>query len=109
MEMVSCFWFSGIFVGSAVSGTMTFTPFWSMGVTTMKMIRSTRQTSTSGVTLMSLRMWLEVSIFLTCRGSIAVPRLLHEEIDQLGRGVRHLDVQPVQLVGEVVEHPGRRD
>jgi len=35
-----------------VSGNATSTPVCSMGVTTMKMISSTRQTSTSGVTLM---------------------------------------------------------
>ena len=37
--MVSCFGFSGIFVGLAVSGSATSTPFCSIGVTTMKMIR----------------------------------------------------------------------
>src|ERR1700674_2652524 len=82
-------------------------PFCSIGVTTMKMISSTRQTSTRGVTLI----WLLISVSrlgLTRRGNIPGP-LLHEEVDQLGAGVGHLDLQPLQLVGEVVEHPGRRD
>src|SRR5260370_3495425 len=106
-EASSCLLFSGIFSGLWVSGRATSTPFCSIGVTTMKMINSTRQTSTRGVTLI----WLFTSITrlgLTRRGSIPTP-LLHEEVDQLGGRVRHLDLQPLQLVGEVVEHPGRRD
>src|SRR5258708_1486680 len=106
-ETSSCLLFSGIFSGLWVSGRATSTPFCSIGVTTMKMINSTRQTSTRGVTLI----WLFTSITrlgLTRRGSIPTP-LLHEEVDQLGGRVRHLDLQPLQLVGEVVEHPGRRD
>src|SRR5579864_4109429 len=106
-EMVSCLLFSGIFSGTLVSGRATSMPFCSIGVTTMKMISSTRQTSTRGVTLI----WLFTSwtrLGLTRRGSIPTP-LLHEEIDQLGGGVRHLDLQPLQLVGEVVEDPGRRN
>src|ERR1700730_16939040 len=107
MEMVSCLLFSGIFSGTLVSGRATSMPFCSSGVTTMKMISSTRQTSTRGVTLI----WLLTSrtrLGLTRRGSIPAP-LLHEEVDQLGGGVRHLDLQPLQLVGEVVEDPGCRD
>src|SRR5262245_8505438 len=38
---------------SFAAGSFTPLPRWSMGVTTMKMISSTRHTSTSGVTLMS--------------------------------------------------------
>src|SRR5581483_3468343 len=53
MAMASCFGPSGIFSGLAVSGSCTGTPFTIIGVTTMKMISSTRQTSTRGVTLMS--------------------------------------------------------
>src|SRR5215213_9218703 len=52
-EICSCFSVSGVFSGFVVIGRLTGTPFWSMGVTTMKMMSSTRQTSTSGVTLMS--------------------------------------------------------
>src|SRR5579864_6825778 len=106
-EMVSCLLFSGIFSGTLVSGSATSMPFCSIGVTTMKMISSTRQTSTRGVTLI----WLLTSwtrFGLTWRGSIPDP-LLHEEVDQLRGGVRHLHLQPLELVGEDVEHPGRRD
>ena len=39
---------------SLASGRVTALPRWSMGVITMKMMRSTSTTSTSGVTLMSL-------------------------------------------------------
>ena len=63
-EIVSCFWFSGIFSGWLVSGSATSIPFCSIGVTTMKMMSSTRQTSTSGVTLISLRTPLTGSRFL---------------------------------------------
>src|SRR5258708_29200491 len=95
IEMVSCLLFSGIFSGTFVSGRTTSMPFCSIGVTTMKMISSTRQTSTRGVTLI----WLltsSTSFGLTCLGSIPGP-LLHEEVDQLGGGVRHLHLQPSQL------------
>src|SRR5258708_13299377 len=102
-ETSSCLLFSGIFSGLWVSGRATSTPFCSIGVTTMKMINSTRQTSTRGVTLI----WLFTSITrlgLTRRGSIPTP-LLHDEVDQLGGRVRHLDLQPLQLVCEAVNHP----
>src|ERR1051325_494360 len=84
----------------------------------MKMMSSTRQTSTSGVTLMSP---------LTSSGlpppapnampSSALPRRLHpgarlvldEVVDQLRRRVRHLHLEPVDLVEEVVVQPHRRD
>src|SRR5215203_4921769 len=108
-ETSSCFSLSGIFSGSDVSGRATSTPFWSMGVTTMKMISSTRQTSTRGVTLMSLR---TSGAFIVClRPSLSSISLLlfHEEVDQLGGRVRHLDLEPLELVGEVVEHPRGRN
>src|SRR5881397_3433671 len=98
----------GFFSECAPSGRRTSTPFCSRGVTTMKMINSTRQTSTRGVTLMSLRT-SRTSVGLLCLGSMLAPLALHEEVDQLGRGVGHLDLQPLELLGEVVEHPGRRD
>src|SRR6185295_17650370 len=87
-------------------------PFCSRGVTTMKMISSTRQTSTRGVTLMSPRTPLvpKMSALLARLGrNIAGPLLLHEEVDQLRGGVRHLDLQALDPAGEVVEHPGGRD
>src|ERR1700742_3522639 len=106
--MVSCLELSGILSGFAVSGSDTLMPFWSIGVTTMKMIRSTKQTSTRGVTLMSLRTSL-TRLSFWCLCNILAPLPLHEEVDQLRGGVRHLDLKPLQLVREVVEHPGRRN
>src|SRR4029077_6625100 len=94
--------------GLAVAGSETSTPFCNIGVTTMKMINSTSQTSTRGVTLMSLRT-PRTSVGLLCLGSMLAPLPLHEEVDQLRRRVRHLDLQPLEHVGEVVEHPGPRD
>src|SRR5215203_3397600 len=108
MLTVSCFWFSGILSGFEVSGSVTSTPFCNMGVTTMKMINSTKQTSTRGVMLMSPRTAL-TRLGLLCLGSMLAPLALHEEVDQLGGGLLHLDLKTLQHVGEVVEHPGRRD
>src|SRR3954447_20730506 len=107
-ETVTSFWLSGIFAGSAVWGSVTAMPFWSIGVTTMKMISSTRQTSTRGVTLISPRTpgsEIGLRFFL---GSIFL-LLLHEKVDQLGGGVRHLHLEPLELVLEEVEHPGGRN
>src|SRR6185295_7192009 len=105
-----CFEFSGIFSGDFVSGSITSTPFWSIGVTTMKMIRSTRQTSTRGVTLMSPRTLISlIGCPLARLCSMSRPLPLHEEVDPLGARVRHLDLQALDPVGEVVEHPGRRN
>src|SRR5512136_877060 len=106
---LTCFWPSGYFSGLEVSGSSTGMPDCSRGVTTMKMISSTRQTSTSGVTLMSD--WTEpaLSTFgppcsLACRRAdcIASSVLLDEEVDQLRRGVRHLDLEALDLIQEVV-------
>src|ERR1035441_2210960 len=55
-EMMSSLSDSGFLSGRSVCGSVTGLPFWSIGVTTMKMMRRTRHTSTSGVTLMSLFM-----------------------------------------------------
>src|SRR5688572_7351978 len=90
-------------------------PSISSGVTTMKMISSTRQTSTSGVTLISDRTAFSplpraLAARPNCMGSSCRPSdalLLDEEVDQLRRGVGHLHLQPLEHVGEVVEHPGR--
>src|SRR3954470_16205571 len=73
----------------------------------MKMMRSTRQTSTSGVTLMSPRAPGSAITLLRFLGSILL--LLHKEVDQLGGGVGHLDLEPLELVLEQVEHPRGRD
>ena len=56
IAIVSCFGVLGhLRRGWPSPAESTSTPFCSIGVTTMKMISSTRQTSTRGVTLMSLR------------------------------------------------------
>src|SRR5258708_5195981 len=52
-EMMRSVSLPGFFTACCPSGRRTSTPCCSMGVTTMKMISSTRQTSTRGVTLMS--------------------------------------------------------
>src|SRR2546422_9996302 len=109
METVSVLPLSGFFSAAAAGGREMFTPFWSIGVTTMKMIKSTRQTSTRGVTLMSdltsPAPWLPA-----CMGSdsLAADRhvlLLYEEIHHLRRGVIHLQDEIVHSSGEHVENP----
>src|SRR5438067_12127842 len=90
-------------------GSSTLFPRWSMGVITMKMIRSTSTTSTSGVMLMSERTPLLVAsnpmaLRLCCRGGrgggLACARarqglvespFLEEEVDQLVAGVGDVD------------------
>src|SRR5512140_1325985 len=84
---------SGVFSGLSVFGRTTGTPFCSMGVTTMKMIRSTRQTSTSGVTLIS-EFSPEALNFPTelCHRCVAMGAGFLQQVDgHLRAGVRHLD------------------
>src|SRR6476659_1688234 len=102
--MATRIWFfsSGFLAGLFVCGSCTACPFWSMGVTTMKMIRSTSTTSTRGVTLMS-------DLTLPLLSSIGRPVLLQEEVDELGGRVGHLDLEPLQTVGEIVERHDRGD
>src|SRR5687767_15634568 len=82
-----------------------------MGVTTMKMINSTRQTSTSGVTLMSdvSAEWLSFVSELPDSFFIADTRFLQEVDRHLGAGVRHLDGEAIDTVLEVVVGPDRGD
>src|SRR5216684_2837102 len=94
-------------------------PLFNSGVTTMKMMRSTRQTSTSGVTLMSL--WSlsrppppPIAIGLRppkrlggANSCCAAP--LDEVVEQLRGRVGHLDLEALDLVHEDVEKPDRRD
>src|SRR5882672_4476709 len=84
-----------------------------MGVTTMKMIRSTRHTSTRGVTLMS-DLTSPAEPLPTCMGSHPLSPhrdvlLLDEEVHQFGGGVVHLEDEVVHPAGEDVEDPDRRD
>src|SRR5262249_52261837 len=110
-EIWSCFSVSGVFSGSSVTGMLTGTPFCSMGVTTMKMMRSTRQTSTSGVTLMSevSAVFCSFPTELCHRCLIMRARFLHEVDRHLRAGVGHLDGEAIDAVLEVVIGPHRRN
>src|SRR5437773_6212160 len=101
-------------------GSFTSTPFWSMGVMTMKMMRRTIMMSAMGVTLMSAM----AAPFLppptaidmedsSCAARVVPGRrglraLLDEVVEQLGAGVVHLDVEALDLAREVVVRPHRR-
>src|SRR6266508_196661 len=91
-----------------------------MGVMTMKMMSSTRQTSTSGAMLIA-------ALSLSRPVSIAMSQILpwseilgdaqrdaggapfDEVVDELGSRVGHLDLKALDLVQEDVEHPDRED
>src|SRR5688500_6782000 len=109
IAMLSCDSVTPIFSGCWVDGRATSTPDWRSGVTTMKMISSTRHTSTSGVTLISLltsppnpggRMApaLRLGPNPDC---MTASVLLDEEVDQLRGGVRHLHLEALEHVDEV--------
>src|SRR5262252_4694185 len=114
--MSFCLGPSGFLSGLSAWGIWTLTPLWRRGVTTMKMINRTRQTSTSGVTLMSLCSLsrpppppIPMDLLLL-RGQLSAgAATLDEVVDQLVRGVRHLDLEPLDVVHEDVEHPHGRD
>src|SRR6266571_6373259 len=113
IPMVSVFASSGFFSLASAEGSVMLTPFWSMGVTTMKMIRSTRHTSTSGVTLMS-DLTSPAEPLPTCMGPYPLPPdrdvlLLDEVVHQLGGRVVHFKDEVVHSAGEDVEDPDRRD
>src|SRR2546426_7627522 len=108
--MISCSVGSGGTFDSVLGGTATSRARLSIGVTTMKMIRSTRQMSTNGVTLMSELSPRLPPTFIAMLLGVRRRRLsLQEEIHQLRRRVRHLDAEELDLTLEVVEHPHRRD
>src|SRR5437867_7794092 len=96
-EIWSCFSVSGVFSGSSVTGRLTGTPFCSMGVTTMKMISSTRQTSTNGVTLISefIAVFWNLLTELCHRCLIMRARFLHEVDRHFRSRVGHLDGEAV--------------
>src|SRR5947207_800889 len=101
------------------------------GVTTMKMMSSTRTTSTSGVMLMSFLTPLEpptaipMALCQSSRGELGAPVLLArrhrtaadvfllqlggDDVEQLVRRLRDVDGAGVDPAGEVVEHHDRRD
>src|SRR5438105_1383677 len=109
--MWGCLSVSGVWSGASVSGMLTGTPFCSMGVTTMKMIRSTRQTSTSGVTLISEVIDPLISLPTELCHRFFMPRsnFLQEVDRHLRAGVRHLDREAVDAILEVVVRPDRGD
>ena len=53
MATTTCPLVSGFSTVFAADGSLTSTPFWSIGAMTIMMISNTSMTSTSGVTLMS--------------------------------------------------------
>src|SRR2546428_2037712 len=89
-------------------GSLIVIPSCSIGVTTMKIIRSTRQMSTKGVTLMSELRPPPPPTFIDMLLATR-PLPLQEEIDQLRRRVGHLDPEELDLALEIVEHPHRGD
>src|SRR5256885_9833562 len=95
-----------------------------IGVTIMKMMSSTNITSIIGVTLMSaltgtrplvtdratgLRRLLRLEFLREDRAAKLAADALDEVVDQLLRRVGHLDREEVDLGGEVVIEPHRRD
>src|SRR5688572_15391305 len=93
--------------GLCVFAISTLTPFCSIGVTTMKMISRTSMTSAIGVTLISAVTSPRpppppIPIVLPL-----VALLFDEVIDQLRRGIRHLDRKGFDLVREDVVRPHR--
>src|SRR4249920_1457636 len=67
------------------------------GAITMKMISSTNTTSTSGVTLIVDRIGGISPSRMSCL------RRLEENVDELGRGLIHLDLEALEQPREVVE------
>src|SRR5512133_2289050 len=103
------------------SGRFTSTPCWMRGAVTMKLMRRTSITSTSGVTLISLSVWrppppLDMATALTPGRSEEVAP---DDVEEVVREVGHLAVEDPDLGGEVVvgddggdrreEADGRRD
>src|SRR6266496_3016422 len=113
---------SGRFSGFAERGIVAWKPAAMIGVTIMKMISNTSITSISGVTLMSaltaafalalvadratgLRRLLRLEFLGEDRPAELRPDALDQVIDQLFRGVGHLDGEEVDLGREVVVQP----
>src|SRR5713101_2143873 len=115
---------SGRLSGFWLRGIWAWKPLAMIGVTIMKMISSTSITSISGVTLMSaltaaralvadratgLRRLLRLEFLREDRAAELRPDALDQVVDQLLRGVRHLDGEEVDLGREVVVEPHRRN
>src|SRR3990172_8390620 len=92
-------------------GRFTSTPWVSMGAVTMKMIRRTSITSTSGVTLisaMTLRSPARLEELIIAMASPLVDLAL-EEVDEFGRETVDPDVDRPDAGQEVVIRHDRRD
>src|SRR5258706_9090890 len=98
-------------------GSLTSTPFCSIGVITMKMISSTIMMSAIGVTLMSAiapplfsPTAIDIGRLLgALRAACGLSALLDEVVEQLRARVVHLDVESLDLVVEVVVGPDGGD
>src|SRR6266540_3928867 len=108
-------------------GSLTSTPFWSMGVITMKMMSSTIMMSAMGVTLMAAMAppflpptAIDIGRLLDRGTRPGGPRprvdlwralraLLDEVVEKLRAGVVHLHVEPLDLAREEVVGPDRGD
>src|SRR5512137_1231566 len=92
-------------------GRFTSTPCWMRGAVTMKMMSRTSITSTSGVTLISERVWrpeLDVERAKALVRGSAEEVSLHD-VEEVVREVRHLAVQHPDLGDEVVVGDHRGD
>src|SRR5881409_2059099 len=117
---------SGRFSGFSERGMVAWKPAAMIGVTIMKMMSSTSITSISGVTLMS-PLTADLALALVTDRATGLGRFLRLEflredrayelgadaldqvVDQLLRGIRHLDGEEVDLRGEVVVQPHGRN
>src|SRR5215218_5393615 len=124
-----CSCVSGLSCVFAATGSLTSTPFWSIGAMIIMMMSSTSMTSTSGVTLISdLTPPLPPSCIAMARYSQPLESgrpgpasrrrsvctslrgsLLDEVIDELRRRVVHFDVEVIEPAGEVIVKPHRGD
>src|SRR5688572_5451812 len=105
-EIVICSSMASAFLGCTVTGSSTACPRCSMGVMTMKMIRSTRTTSTRGVTLMSPFGPLAPPVLRLACMRLARPQEPVEDVRLDGVDV---DLELLHASVEVVEDPDGRD
>src|SRR5688500_3661731 len=93
----------------AAVGSLTSTPFCSMGVMTMKMMSSTIMMSAIGLTLMSamaVPLLPPTFMLMVCpQAAFGLRALLDEVVEQLRAGVVHLHVEALDLAREVVVRP----
>src|SRR5947207_8461131 len=109
---------SGLSTELLAFGRVTVMPCCNSGATSIMMMRSTSMTSTSGVTLISdltppfapPRSNAIGQSPVESRARVSWLRgLPDEEVDQLGRGIVHFDVEVLDPAGEVVVEPHRRN